>query len=70
VLARAGGVHVFGAVMPFREAASLGYDRISGVEIATARTIWTEPIPGDAIATPRGWPAPILQVIPGGRNPR
>jgi hypothetical protein len=69
VVARDGTIHIFGAVMPFRDAASFGYDRISAVEIASARTIWTEPLPGDAIATTRGKPAPLFQVIPGGRNP-
>jgi hypothetical protein len=67
IVARDGMVHVFGAVMPFRESASLGYDRIAGVEIATARTIWTEPLPGDATAPSRR-PFPMLQVISGGRN--
>jgi hypothetical protein len=69
VVGRDGTVHVFGAVMPFRESASLGYDRVSGVEIATARAIWTEPLPGDATLPPRK-SAPSFQVIPGGRNGR
>jgi len=39
-------VHIFGAAMPFREASTLGYDRITAVELASGRSIWTEPIPG------------------------
>jgi hypothetical protein len=62
VIARDGSVHVFGAVMPFRDAGGFGYDRVTAVEIASARTIWTEPLPSDAIARPK------LQVIPGGRK--
>jgi hypothetical protein len=68
LLARDGTVHVFGAVMPFRDPTGFGYDRIATVEIASARTIWTEPIPGDTIASPRGKAAPQLQVIAGGRD--
>jgi hypothetical protein len=68
VLSRDGPVHIFGAVMPFRDIASLGYDRIVSIEIASARTIWTEPLPGDVSVPVRGRPAPAFQVIPGGRD--
>lgn len=63
--------HVFGAIMPFRDIDSLGYDRISAIELSTARVIWTEPVPGhhQSVPPPRdlvtaGQP---LRIIPGGR---
>ncbi|MGE3830092.1 MAG: PAS domain-containing protein [Parvibaculaceae bacterium] len=43
--ARGGGIHVLGCVMPFRDSDTLGYDRLTGFEIASARVIWTEPVP-------------------------
>jgi hypothetical protein len=63
--------HVFGGIMPFRDIDSLGYDRISAIEMSAARVIWTEPLPGDAFpprarlgATLPGHP---LRLISGGR---
>jgi hypothetical protein len=44
--------HVFGAVMTFRDIDALGYDRISAIELSTARVIWTEPVPGDNLRQP------------------
>jgi hypothetical protein len=43
--ARDGSVHVFGGVLPFRDADALGHEYITRMELAGARTIWTEPIP-------------------------
>ncbi len=39
------GIHVLGCVMPFRDSDTLGYDRLTGFEISSARVIWTEPVP-------------------------
>lgn len=43
--ARNGAIHVLGCVMPFRDSDTLGSDRLTGFEIASARFIWTEPVP-------------------------
>jgi hypothetical protein len=55
-------IHVFGGVMPFREHGLLGYDRISALELASARTIWTEPVPGGQDRKAR----PALRLVTGG----
>jgi len=63
--------HVFGAVMPFRDIGMLGYDRVSGVELSTARVIWTEPVPGARLSPPpqTDWESAgqPLRLISGGR---
>jgi len=60
--------HVFGALMPFHDIDTLGYDRISGIEMVTARVIWTEPLPGDRFP-PLQRPVPQpLRIIAGGRS--
>jgi hypothetical protein len=37
--------HILGSVMPFRDSDTLGYERLVGFEISSARVIWTEPVP-------------------------
>jgi len=63
-------VHIFGGVMPFRDAGALGHERITSVELASARTIWTEPIPGDhAVRQPKQRPAYApLRLVSGGHD--
>jgi hypothetical protein len=39
------GIHILGSIMPFRESDMLGYERLIGFEISSARVIWTEPVP-------------------------
>ena len=50
--ARDGSIHVFGGVLPFRDLDTLGHERIANVELCSARTIWTEPVPGERVARP------------------
>jgi hypothetical protein len=63
-------IHIFGGVLPFRDAEALGHERIANVELAGARTIWTEPIPGDhAIRLPKQRPAYApLRLVSGGKD--
>lgn len=62
--------HIFGAVMPFRDLSSHGYDSISAVHLLSARVIWTEPVPGDSLIDDRAWRREFspFQVITGGRH--
>lgn len=64
----ANAVHIFGAAMPFRDPSSLAYDRLTAIELVSARTIWTEPVPGIRFDPPVPPRPTALQVIPGGRN--
>ena len=60
-------IHVFGGAMPFRDHGVLGYDRIAAVELASARTIWTEPVPGGKTRhSERARPA--LRLVSGGES--
>lgn len=45
--ARDGSIHIFGGVLPFRNVDALGHERIANIELSAARTIWTEPVPGE-----------------------
>ena len=45
--ARDGSIHVFGGVLPFRDAEALGHERVASMHLTSARTIWTEPVPGE-----------------------
>lgn len=70
---KSAAIQVFGAVMPFRNVETLGYDRISGIELSSARMIWTEPLPGDALAAgastrPLGRQFAPFELIAGGRR--
>ncbi len=61
--------YVFGVVMPFREVNWPRNDQVTTFELSTARTIWTEPVPGaDVLSLLR--PAnsqQAFQIINGGR---
>ena len=62
--------HIFGGVFPFRDISDLGYDSIKHRELSGARSIWTEPLPGDKqIAGLRSSDTPPggLRLIKGGR---
>ncbi|MCB1377547.1 MAG: PAS domain-containing protein [Alphaproteobacteria bacterium] len=66
-------VHIFGGVFPFRDITSLGYGRIVAMELAGARSIWTEHLPGDQLLSQTATnavhrPYRSFEVIPGGRN--
>ena len=61
------GIQVFGGLFPFRDTSRLGYDAITAQEMASARVIWTEPLPGDSLVTGTSGFKPF-QVIPGGRS--
>jgi hypothetical protein len=43
------GIQVFGGFFPFRDISGLRYDAIAAREMASARVIWTEPLPGDRL---------------------
>jgi hypothetical protein len=61
---------IFGGIFPFRDVSLLGYDSITHRELAAARSIWTEPLPGDKlVAGLRGTDALPggLRLIKGGR---
>jgi hypothetical protein len=64
-------IHVFGAIMPFRDIEPLGYDHICAIELASARVIWTEPLPVTASTNARKFDAVTrvqpLRAITGGR---
>jgi len=62
--------HVFGTVMPFRDLGSHGYDSISGIQLLSARVIWTEPVPGDSLISEKSRRQEFspFQLITGGRN--
>lgn len=73
ILAMDGAIHVFGGLFPFRDVNTLGYSRITNIELSGARSIWTEHLPGDALAAQSGdigLSAPYrgLRVIAGGRT--
>lgn len=62
--------HVFGGIFPLRDISNLGYSAITCLELAAARSIWTEPLPGDKLVAsldnPDARPAG-LRLIRGGR---
>jgi len=66
-------IHIFGGIFPFVDLSSVYYQQIAGLELSSARSIWTEPLPGDQLlaqtAGPPGQPAfHPFQVIAGGRT--
>jgi hypothetical protein len=63
--ARDGSIHVFGGVLPFRDAEALGHERIAGIELSGARTIRTEPVPGEHILARAKVP---LRLVSGGSD--
>jgi hypothetical protein len=42
-------IHIFGGIFTFKELADYNYCGIAGLELSGARTIWTEPLPGDKL---------------------
>ena len=71
ILARNGmRFHIFGGIFPLRDISQLGYGSITALELSAARSIWTEPLPGDKlVASLNNPPAPPsgLRLIRGGR---
>jgi hypothetical protein len=61
------GIQVFGGLFPFRNISGLGYDAITVQEMASARVIWTEPLPGDSLISGTASFRPF-QVITGKPN--
>lgn len=63
-------VFILGGIFAFSDTSNLNYSSISGFELASARTIWTEHLPGDTLVE-RLAHAPKqgrhLRVIEGGR---
>ncbi|CAN0332161.1 unnamed protein product [Phaeothamnion confervicola] len=41
--------HIFGGIFPLRDVSNLGYSAITFMELTSARSIWTEPLPGDKL---------------------
>jgi hypothetical protein len=71
ILARNGKrFHIFGGVFPLRDISQMGYGSITGLELSAARSIWTEPLPGDRLVASLDNPPvpPVgLTLIRGGR---
>ncbi len=65
-------IHVLGAIMPFSDTNTMGYDSISRIELLSARAIWTEPLPGDPLSPKSGHasarPFANFRVIEGGKS--
>lgn len=64
-------VYVFGGIFPFHESSKQRHTAITGFELASARTIWTEHLPGDKLLEKLNNPQPIatgLRLIKGGRE--
>lgn len=59
------GIQVFGGLFTFRDISGLDYDAINLRELASARVIWTEPLPGDSLISSGAGFRPF-QVIRGG----
>jgi hypothetical protein len=61
--------HVFGGIFPLRDISQLGYGAITYMELSAARSIWTEPLPGDKLVASLNNPTipPVgLRLIKGG----
>ena len=71
ILARNGmRFHIFGGIFPLRDISQLGYGGIAFMELSAARSIWTEPLPGDKLVASLNNPTipPAgLRLIKGGR---
>ena len=64
LLPATGCIQVLGGLFPFCDVHSCRYDAITGEELASARVIWTQPIPGDNLAPNFGYRP--FQLIAGG----
>jgi hypothetical protein len=71
ILARNGmRFHIFGGIFPLRDISRMGYGSITALELSAARSIWTEPLPGDKLVASLNNPTipPAgLRLIKGGR---
>jgi hypothetical protein len=71
ILARNGmRFHIFGGIFPLRDISQMGYGSITTLELSAARSIWTEPLPGDKLVASLNNPTipPAgLRLIKGGR---
>lgn len=67
-----GDTHILCGTFPFRDPELLHYETVATLELSGARSIWTEPIPGENRQDRRGQnrPAklPSLTVVPGGQR--
>ena len=64
-------VYVFGGIFPFHDPSKLRHSAITSFELASARTIWTEHLPGDKVLERLSNPQPAhtgLRLIRGGRE--
>lgn len=62
--------YILGAIFPFSDVSKLNYSSIAGFELASARTIWTEHLPGDKLVERLAHPPAAVRnfrVIEGGR---
>ena len=62
--------HIFGGIFPLCDISQLGYGTITYMELSAARSIWTEPLPGDKLVASLNNPtlAPAgSRLIKGGR---
>lgn len=62
--------HIFGGIFPLCDISNLGYEAITFLELSAARSIWTEPLPGDQLVSSLNNPdfrRPGLRLIRGGR---
>jgi hypothetical protein len=61
--------HIFGGIFPLRDISQLGYGTITYMELSAARSIWTEPLPGDKLVASLNHPTTAgLRLIKGGRS--
>lgn len=62
--------HIFGGIFPLRDVSNLRYSAVTFMELTSARSIWTEPLPGDKLVASLntlGAPSGGLRLIRGGR---
>lgn len=62
--------HIFGGIFPLCDISNLNYSAITFLELGPARSIWTEPLPGDKLFASLNNPGirpPGLRLIRGGR---
>jgi hypothetical protein len=71
ILARNGmRFHIFGGIFPLSDNHQLGYGAITCMQLSAARSIWTEPLPGDKLVASMNKtaiPSVALRLIQGGR---
>ncbi len=58
--------HVFGGIFPLRDIPAMSYGGITHLELSGARTIWTEPLPGDTLLASAPLQPGGLRLIKGG----